>query len=125
MEPVTCPFCNPSDNDVIVRNELCYARYDQYPVSKGHLLVIPFRHIANFFDTTKEEKNSLFELIEACKTILNEQYTPDGYNIGMNIGEVAGQTVMHCHVHVIPRYRGDSDSPRGGIRGVIPAKKDY
>ena len=120
-----CPFCNPPINEVIVRNGLCYARYDRYPVSRGHMLVIPFHHVQNCFDTTDEEWKSLFELLDACKKLIDKQHAPDGYNIGANIGYVAGQSVMHCHIHVIPRYAGDIDHPRGGVRGVIPHKKDY
>jgi diadenosine tetraphosphate (Ap4A) HIT family hydrolase len=120
-----CPFCNPFADEVIAKNELCYARWDRFPVSKGHLLVIPIRHITDYFSLTEEEKQALFALIDECKEVIEENFRPAGYNIGFNVGEAAGQTVMHCHCHVIPRYSGDTENPRGGIRGVIPNKKEY
>jgi len=100
-------------------NELWSARWDRLPASKGHMLVIPFRHVRDCFDTAPEEKRSMFELIDAAKKIIDEKYSPDGYNVGFNAGRVAGQGVMHCHVHVIPRYHGDADNPHGGVRGVV------
>jgi diadenosine tetraphosphate (Ap4A) HIT family hydrolase len=125
MEPVKCPFCNPVINEIVARNNLCYARWDRYPVSKGHLLVIPFRHIPDFFSMTLEEKQALLALVDKCKEVIDENFKPAGYNIGLNIGEAAGQTVMHCHCHVIPRYVGDVRDPKGGVRGVVPGKKGY
>jgi len=119
----TCPFCNI--DDAVLRNDLAYARFDKYPVNPGHLLVLPVRHVATWFEASTEEKLALLTLIEEGKRLLDERYTPDGYNIGVNVGEVAGQTVMHLHVHLIPRYRGDVANPRGGVRGVIPARQNY
>jgi diadenosine tetraphosphate (Ap4A) HIT family hydrolase len=101
---------------------LCYARWDRFPVSKGHLLIIPFRHTPDYFTLNREEKLALGDLIDECKTIIEENFKPDGYNIGYNIGNAAGQTVMHCHCHVIPRYKGDTDNPRGGVRRVVAGK---
>ncbi|MCK9592412.1 MAG: HIT family protein [Methanoregula sp.] len=118
----TCPFCSLFGDDIIVRNTLCYARWDRFPVSKGHLLIIPFRHTPDYFTLTSEEKLALAELIEECKTIVDANFIPDGYNIGYNIGSAAGQTVMHCHCHVIPRYKGDTDNPRGGMRRVVAGR---
>jgi diadenosine tetraphosphate (Ap4A) HIT family hydrolase len=126
MEPVKCPFCNPKADEIVVRNDLCYARWDKYPVSKGHLLIIPFRHTPNFFSMTDAERRATVDLISECKKIIEETFpTPDGYNIGFNVGEAGGQTVMHCHCHVIPRYAGDVENPRGGVRGVVPRKRGY
>jgi len=125
MPPATCPFCSPYDDDVIAKNAFCYARWDRYPVSKGHLLVIPFRHISDFFELADEEKHALLALAAECKEIIEENFTPAGYNIGFNIGAAAGQTMMHCHCHVIPRYQGDVKNPRGGIRGLIPGRYNY
>jgi diadenosine tetraphosphate (Ap4A) HIT family hydrolase len=126
MDPLKkCPFCNPFADEAIVKNELCYARWDRFPVSKGHMLVIPFRHIIDYFSLSLEEKQAMFALIDECKEVIEENFKPAGYNIGFNVGAVAGQTVMHCHCHVIPRYSGDMENPRGGIRGVIPHKRDY
>ena len=94
-------------------------------MAKGHMLVIPFRHEPDFFNLTGEEKCAILELVDDCKRVIEEYSKPLGYNIGFNIGAVAGQTVMHCHCHVIPRYPGDTDNPRGGVRGVIPHKREY
>ena len=117
-----CPFCNATSEEVLAQNALCYARFDLYPVNRGHLLIIPFRHAPDYFTLTLDEKHAMIDLIEECKTILDEKFHPDGYNIGYNIGAVAGQTVMHCHCHVIPRYAGDTDNPKGGVRRVIAGK---
>ncbi|MDD1689696.1 MAG: HIT family protein [Methanoregula sp.] len=123
MVPETCPFCNPPAGEIVAKNELCYALWDCHPVSRGHLLVIPFRHTLDFFSITPEEGQALLALIGECKGIIDEKYSPDAYNIGFNAGVAAGQTVMHCHCHVIPRYTGDVPNPRGGVRGVLPKKK--
>lgn len=118
-----CPFCTPLEP--ILRNELAYARFDKYPVSNGHILVVPHRHVSDFFELTLDERAAVFELIDKTKVLLDKEHQPDGYNIGINVGEAAGQTVWHVHVHVIPRYKGDIDDPRGGVRGVIPDKQKY
>ena len=125
MDPLTCPFCNPPEEEIVLQNSLCYARYDRYPVSPGHLLLIPFRHIPTLFDATDGEHAALLALVREAKTLLDEQFHPDGYNIGVNVGTAAGQTVMHLHVHVIPRYAGDVADPRGGVRGAVPEKRVY
>ncbi len=117
-----CPFCSPFGDDIIARNSLCYARWDRFPVSKGHLLVIPFRHTPDYFTLTPEEKAAMVELIDECRMIIEDNFTPGGYNIGYNIGSAAGQTVMHCHCHFIPRYKGDTDNPRGGVRRVVAGR---
>jgi diadenosine tetraphosphate (Ap4A) HIT family hydrolase len=122
---MTCPFCNPETPEIVLANDLCYARYDRYPVNHGHLLIIPFRHVADFFDATGEEQEALLALIGEAKHHLDREFSPDGYNIGVNVGEAAGQSVMHLHIHLIPRYRGDVENPRGGVRGVIPEKRVY
>ena len=118
-----CIFCQMKD--YILENELAYAIYDKYPVGKGHMLFIPKRHVKNFFDITKEEREAIFELIDEGKKLLDEKYSPDSYNVGINCGEHAGQTIMHVHVHLIPRYIGDMKDPTGGVRGVIPEKMKY
>lgn len=122
---IKCPFCYPSADEIVAKNDLCYARWDRYPVSKGHLLVIPFRHIPDFFSMTPEERGAVLALVTNCKEDIEENFTPAGYNIGFNVGVAAGQTVMHCHCHVIPRYVGDVKEPRGGVRGVVPGKRGY
>lgn len=120
---MNCVFCeNPK---IILENELAFARWDEFPVNKGHVLFIPKRHVKDFFEATEEERIALFSLIDEMKKKIDEKYSPDGYNIGMNCGEPAGQTVMHLHIHLIPRYIGDIENPRGGVRGIIPSKKEY
>lgn len=118
-----CIFCN--QEEIILENELAWARYDKYPVSPGHLLIITKRHVADFFDITTDERKALNDLLEEAKKKLDREYSPDGYNIGVNCGAAAGQTIMHLHIHLIPRYQGDIDNPRGGVRGVIPDKRIY
>ncbi|MFN3398118.1 MAG: HIT family protein [Sulfurimicrobium sp.] len=119
----TCPFCHPED--ILFENDLAYARPDLYPVNPGHLLIIPKRHVADFFLTTREERDALQSLLDEAKHHLDGKYAPSGYNIGINVGEAAGQTIFHVHMHLIPRYRGDTENPRGGVRGVIPARQSY
>lgn len=125
MKPETCPFCNPSAEEIVRANDLCFARWDKYPASRGHILVIPFRHTPDFFSMTQEEKEATIALVSECREFLDRDFSPGGYNIGFNVGEIAGQTVMHCHCHVIPRYAGDVVDPRGGLRGVVPWKQVY
>jgi diadenosine tetraphosphate (Ap4A) HIT family hydrolase len=118
-----CPFCVLTG--AVLENALAYARYDKFPVSPGHLLILTRRHVASYFDATAAERTALLELVDAGKALLDERFRPDGYNVGINIGAAAGQTVMHLHVHVIPRHHGDVANPRGGVRGVIPARQHY
>ncbi|WP_287429529.1 HIT family protein [Carnobacterium sp.] len=120
-----CLFCHLEESVPILENELAKAFFDKIPVSKGHLLIIPKRHAENYFDLTLPEKKAIDELLLACKHFIDTQYQPDGYNIGANCGETAGQTIFHCHIHLIPRYQGDLSNPRGGVRGVIPDKRIY
>ncbi len=121
-----CPFCNPeSGREIILEDELCYGLYDKYPVSKGHTLIIPKRHCADYFNLTTEEQTACWNMVNALKDILTMYYLPDGYNIGINVNESAGQTIPHVHIHLIPRYKGDVKEPEGGVRGVIPEKRMY
>ena len=120
MKSAKCPFCKPFADEIVVKNDLCYARWDRFPAGKGHLLIIPFRHTPYFFSMTKEERRAMMELLVICKTVIEENFVPDGYTIGINEGLAAGQTVMHCHCHMIPRYTGDVPDPAGGIRGILP-----
>jgi diadenosine tetraphosphate (Ap4A) HIT family hydrolase len=121
-----CPFCNPdSERELIAESATAYAIFDKYPVNDGHALVIPKRHVADFFELTFKEKSACLYLLEFVKPIIKSQFNPDGFNIGINIGESAGQTIPHVHIHLIPRYKGDVTKPRGGVRGVIPDKQDY
>jgi len=122
-----CLFCDISKDKkrIINEDDLVFAIYDAYPVNKGHVLIITKRHVSSYFELTKDENFSIQNMIMNLKIMLDKKFIPDGYNIGINIGEFAGQTVMHCHVHLIPRYKGDIDNPRGGVRGVIPNKRIY
>lgn len=122
-----CLFCKwKNDKEkIVMENELAFAVFDEFAVSKGHMIFMTKRHVKDFFETTKEERIAIFELIDKAKKMIDEKYNPSGYNIGMNCGISAGQSVMHIHVHLIPRYDGDVENPRGGVRGVIPSKKNY
>ena len=122
----TCPFCNPeSEIELIVESATAYAIYDKYPVNSGHALVIPKRHCSNYFDLTFKEQAACIFMLNKVKDIITAKYQPDGFNIGVNIGDKAGQTVDHVHIHLIPRYNGDVEDPRGGVRGVIPSNQKY
>ena len=124
MEPKYCPFCNIS-REIILESDMCMAIYDQYPVSKGHVLVIPRRHMKDYFGLSQQEIKDLWVMVEKVKEFLESKYKPDGYNIGFNVGMAAGQTIDHVHIHVIPRYKGDMEDPTGGVRHVIPEKGKY
>ena len=118
-----CPFCTKPN--IVIENELAFARYDGYPVNPGHCLIVPRRHVAEYFQATPEEKLAIWALVDEMKIIIDKEFSPDGYNVGVNIGETAGQSVPHIHVHIIPRYKGDMENPKGGVRGVIPEKQKY
>lgn len=102
-----------------------FAAYDRHPASPGHFLVIPHRHFASYFDINDDELLDLWHLVARGKELVDERYHPDGYNIGINVGHWAGQSIHHLHIHVIPRYQGDVENPKGGVRGVIPHRKLY
>ena len=121
---MTCPFCGDGLN-ILRENELAYAIYDKYPVSRGHILIIPKRHVSSYFDTTPEERPAMEALLDESKTLLAETHSPGGYNIRINVGQAAGQTIFHVPLHVTPRYEGDLDDLRGGVTGVIPEKRIY
>ena len=120
-----CPFCTLPEDAVIGGNELGVFFEDRYPVTPGHLLIVPRRHVATYFEATEEEKRALWALLEEAQAHLARTRQPDGFNIGVNVGETAGQTVFHLHMHLIPRYKGDMADPRGGVRHVIPEKGKY
>ena len=119
-----CLFCKDA-RGVSLSNELAYSARDSYAVSPGHTVVIPRRHVASFFDLTPEEINACMGLITEERRLLDDELKPDGYNIGVNIGPAAGQSIFHVHIHLIPRYQGDVDNPQGGVRHVIPKKGHY
>ena len=110
---------------MLLKGELGFISWDRHPVNKGHILVIPYRHFPDYFDITEEERNELWALVQTAKSIVDEKYNPDGYNIGINVGKWAGQSIPHLHIHVIPRFEGDVENPKGGVRGVVPDKQKY
>ena len=120
-----CPFCNLSSDRIIMENDLSLAFYDSFPVSEGHVLIVPKRHVANYFDLTQEEIVAMNDLMFRMKSLLDNKLHPDGYNVGINVNEAAGQSIFHVHMHLIPRYKGDVPNPKGGVRGVIPNKQKY
>lgn len=120
-----CPFCPPKEREIIASHALAVAVSDSFPLTKGHSLVVPRRHVASFFELTSHERLAMLALLDEAKAAIDRQHGPDGYNIGINDGATAGQTVMHVHVHLIPRYRGDADDPRGGVRWIFPRKAEY
>ena len=121
-----CLFCNTKESGIKFENELAYASYDTYPVSKHHCLIIPKRHIKDYFNLTKEELIACNSLVRIVKDeILKKDKTVKGFNLGTNIGKVSGQSIMHCHFHLIPRRDGDVENPQGGVRSVIPNKQHY
>ena len=119
-----CVFCSPKSN-VILETVFAYSIFDKYPVSKGHALIIPKRHISNYFDLSLNEQVACQLNIYKLKEIIDKEYNPDGYNVGVNIGKTGGQTIEHVHIHLIPRYNGDVEDPIGGVRNVIPDKGNY
>jgi diadenosine tetraphosphate (Ap4A) HIT family hydrolase len=119
-----CIFCDPK-REILARNESAIAVFDTYPVSPGHALVLPLRHVATIWDLSSAEYDDCFRLVRAVQPILAARFSPDGFNVGANCGEAAGQSVWHAHIHVIPRYQGDTPNPRGGVRHVIPLKGNY
>ena len=125
QENNTCPFCAPPAHRVAFETEGTRALWDAFPVSPGHLLVIPKRHVATWYDAEPEERNELTNALDRARDVIQERHQPDGFNIGINVGPAAGQTVFHLHVHVIPRYKGDVPDPRGGVRHVIPGRGNY
>ena len=121
-----CIFCNTLNKDFVFENDLAFASFDSYPVSKFHSLVIPKRHTENYFDLNNDEILACNDLILKIKNkIQNEDSSVLGFNIGVNSGKVAGQSILHCHIHLIPRRKGDVENPQGGVRGVIPLKQHY
>jgi diadenosine tetraphosphate (Ap4A) HIT family hydrolase len=120
-----CPFCSVAQDQIILESPLALVKHDGFPLTKGHSLIIPRRHVASFFDCTAEERQAMLELLDEAKAVLDKEHAPDGYNIGLNNGAAAGQTVMHVHMHLIPRYAGDTADPRGGVRWIFPDKAKY
>jgi len=125
-ESESCRFCRSKPGRrVMIEGKYGFAAWDGHPASEGHFLVIPYRHFSDYFDINDEEREELWRLVTEGKKIADEKYNPDGYNIGINVGKWAGQSIPHLHIHVIPRYQGDVENPKGGVRGVIPQNKLY
>ena len=121
-----CLFCDSKKSGIAHENSLAYASYDSYPVSDHHCLIIPKRHIKDYFDMTNDELIACNDLIQIVKNeILSKDINVKGFNVGTNAGKIAGQSIMHCHIHLIPRREGDVDNPQGGVRSVIPNKQHY
>lgn len=128
MKKDYCLFCdrdNKNEHKIILENNFGYVRWDNFPVSKGHLEIVPKLHIDSFFKLDDKQLIKLYELIKKAKAIIKKKYSPDAYNIGVNEGEAAGRTIHHLHIHIIPRYRGDVKNPHGGVRNIIPGKGKY
>lgn len=121
-----CPFCGTlSDRRILATSELAFAIFDKYPLNAGHALIIPKRHCPDYFELTKDEQLECWQLLDEVQILLAEEFHPDGFNVGINIGASAGQTVPHVHIHLIPRYNKDVTDPVGGVRGVIPERRRY
>ena len=121
-----CLFCNIKESGVAHENDFAYASFDSYPVSKDHCLIIPKRHIKDYFELSKEELTACDKLIKIVKDeIISKDQSVKGFNLGTNIGKVSGQSILHCHFHLIPRREGDVENPQGGVRSVIPSKQHY
>ena len=121
-----CLFCNAKESGIAAENELAYASYDTYPVSDFHCLIIPKRHVKDYFEMSDEELLACNDLITKIKNeILTKDKSVKAFNIGTNAGKISGQSIMHCHIHLIPRREGDVDNPQGGVRSVIPKKQHY
>jgi diadenosine tetraphosphate (Ap4A) HIT family hydrolase len=124
-DPIACPFCPIKDREILAEHPLAAAITDSFPLTQGHTLIVPRRHVASFFELTTNERLAMLGLLDQAKATLDAQYSPSGFNIGVNDGTAAGQTVMHVHIHLIPRYMGDADDPRGGVRWIFPRKAEY
>jgi diadenosine tetraphosphate (Ap4A) HIT family hydrolase len=121
-----CPFCNPdNERELIVESATAYSIYDKFPVNNGHALIIPKKHCSDYFELSFKEQQACIFMLNTVKEIVTKKFQPDGFNVGININTAAGQTIPHVHIHLIPRYNGDVKEPRGGVRGVIPEKRDY
>jgi diadenosine tetraphosphate (Ap4A) HIT family hydrolase len=120
-----CPFCTIPARRIVLAHDLALVIRDAYPVTTGHTLIIPRRHVGSFFNVTDDERKAMLHLMDIAKQGLDDEFHPDGYNVGINDGQAAGQTVLHLHIHLIPRYTGDREDSRGGVRWMFPEKADY
>ena len=121
-----CLFCNIKESGLAKENNLAYASYDSFPVSEGHCLIIPKRHVKDYFDLSNDEIIACNDLIKEIKNeIIKKDNSVKGFNVGSNAGKISGQSILHCHIHLIPRRAGDVENPQGGVRSVIPSKQHY
>ena len=121
-----CPFCAPDiERELVTESATVYAMFDKYPVTQGHTLIIPKQHVENYFDLAERTKTACWLVVDRIKMLLTQRFQPNGFNVGINVGHAAGQTVPHVHIHLIPRYTGDVDNPTGGVRNIIPGRGDY
>ena len=121
-----CLFCNTANKEYVFENDLAFSTFDSYPVSEFHLLIVPKRHIKNYFELSNDEMIACNKIVLLSKNKIEQMdQSIRGFNIGINCGKAAGQTIMHCHIHLIPRRKGDVENPQGGVRGVIPSKQHY
>ena len=126
MRRSKCVFCKKSfQKKAFLNSENFFAVFDSYPVNRGHTLIIPYEHIENLWQVGEDKGNELLSFIKKVKSYLDKKFSPDGYNLGINNGSVAGQTIFHLHIHLIPRYAGDQKDPRGGVRKIFPKKAKY
>jgi len=123
--PKTCPFCNPSREEILAESSVALALWDNHPLNPGHVLIVPRRHVASWFESTSTEREEILQLADEARRVVIERHSPDAFNLGINDGPVAGQTVPHLHLHLIPRYHGDVSDPRGGVRWIIPDRAVY
>jgi len=121
----TCPFCSPPRLRILFERVLALGLWDAYPLNPGHVLVMPRRHVGSWFEATAAERDEMLQIVDDARRLVAERHAPDGFNLGINDGPAAGQTVAHLHLHLIPRYRGDVADPRGGIRWIIPDRAAY
>jgi ATP adenylyltransferase len=125
-QPSDCVFCNlDKEKELISETATAVAFLDSFPVNPGHTLIVPKRHVADYFELSIHEQRALWLVVNRCKALIQRRFNPDGFNVGINVGEMAGQSIFHVHIHLIPRYKGDVENPRGGVRGVVPGKKEY
>ncbi len=122
LTPEHCPFCQAPPEEIVLAGELAFARYDRFPVSPGHILIIPRRHVASYFALSFDEQAACWHLVNEARALIDAQHAPQGYNVGVNVGAAAGQGVWHVHIHLIPRYRGDVAEPLGGVRNILPRR---
>ena len=121
-----CLFCNTTNKEYVFENDLAFSTFDSYPVSEFHLLIVPKRHVKNYFELSNDEMIACNKIVLLSKNKIEQMdQSIRGFNIGINCGKAAGQTIMHCHIHLIPRREGDVENPQGGVRGVIPSKQHY